>query len=31
VTKKVLRGLDIAVKRWPDAEPAAGIVRPMLE
>jgi hypothetical protein len=31
VTRKVLRGLQAAVKRWPGAEAGAAIVRPLLE
>lgn len=30
VTRKVLRGLQAAVARWPDAEAGAAIVRPLL-
>jgi len=30
VTRKVLRGLQAAVKRWSDVEPGAGIVRTVL-
>lgn len=30
VTRKVVRGLQVAVKRWPAAEPGAGIVRAVL-
>jgi hypothetical protein len=29
-TRKVIRGLQAAVKRWPGAEPGASIVRPLL-
>lgn len=31
VTRKVIRGLDQMVKRWPDAGPGAARVRPLLE
>jgi len=31
VTHKVIRGLEAAIKRWPDAETGAAIVRPLLE
>ena len=30
VTRKVLRGLQAAVKRWPDAAPGVAIVRTVL-
>jgi len=30
VTRKVMRGLQAAVKRWPDAMPGADIVQPIL-
>jgi hypothetical protein len=30
VTRKVIRGLQAAVKRWPNAEAGAAIVRPLL-
>lgn len=30
VTRKVMRGLQVAVKRWPDGEVGAGIVRAVL-